>query len=327
MGARSEKALDQIEDLLRSDLYTPGRRLPSEETLCEQLGVSRTTLRRALACLVDEGRLVSKRGLGTFVADNPAEPTNQVVGVMGFLEPGELVPLQNRALDAGFLLNVYSQNEASWNPRQERQFLNCLLEHPPVGLLAFLSPTAPRNDDVLVELAKHKTRIVQVGLSAPQLPDLGFMVCDYVTAGRMAAVALLMAGCRKPVIVSMPRVPCEKLMQEGFEAALRDHGKMEPEQQWVDGSRMDQPPPGDGVFLCRDHYLTKWRKLGLLDHIPPERRVTFWFNGLSASHETQVLGYPRMEDFMDGLGAIIAAKWHAPRRLRQPVLYEVSSEN
>ncbi len=42
-------------------------KLPAERQLALQLGVSRNSLREALAKLVSEGVLVSRRGGGTFV--------------------------------------------------------------------------------------------------------------------------------------------------------------------------------------------------------------------------------------------------------------------
>lgn len=51
------------------DQLSPGSAVPTERYLTAQLATSRTTVRRALAELVGEGRLVRRQGSGTFVAE------------------------------------------------------------------------------------------------------------------------------------------------------------------------------------------------------------------------------------------------------------------
>lgn len=48
--------------------YQPGDQLPSENELAAQLGISRPTLREALLNLEQDGALVRRHGVGTFVA-------------------------------------------------------------------------------------------------------------------------------------------------------------------------------------------------------------------------------------------------------------------
>lgn len=59
----------QVERVLRARLARmhPGDSLPPEPDLCEEYGVSRTTLRQAMDLLVAEGRLQRFQGRGTFV--------------------------------------------------------------------------------------------------------------------------------------------------------------------------------------------------------------------------------------------------------------------
>ncbi|MBE7462039.1 MAG: GntR family transcriptional regulator [Planctomycetes bacterium] len=65
----------QLEALLRKQLeargWPVGEKLPSEHELCREHRVTRPTVRQALDGLVREGRLVKRRGLGTFVAAPP----------------------------------------------------------------------------------------------------------------------------------------------------------------------------------------------------------------------------------------------------------------
>lgn len=51
-------------------VWTPGTRVPSSPDLARQLGVGQRNTHRALAELADEGYLVARRGMGTFVSPN-----------------------------------------------------------------------------------------------------------------------------------------------------------------------------------------------------------------------------------------------------------------
>ncbi len=53
--------------MIENGAYTLGDRLPSEPALAQQLGISRPTLREALRLLEDEGMIVRRHGVGTFV--------------------------------------------------------------------------------------------------------------------------------------------------------------------------------------------------------------------------------------------------------------------
>ncbi|HEY77328.1 MAG TPA: GntR family transcriptional regulator [Thermoflexia bacterium] len=61
---------DRLLAFIQESGMEPGERLPSESTLADQLGVSRATLREALRLLEEEGVIVRRHGVGTFVAAN-----------------------------------------------------------------------------------------------------------------------------------------------------------------------------------------------------------------------------------------------------------------
>lgn len=65
----SQSIVKQIELLILRGILRPGDRLPSERDLSEKLGVSRPSLRDAVANLQERGLLSSKAGSGIFVAD------------------------------------------------------------------------------------------------------------------------------------------------------------------------------------------------------------------------------------------------------------------
>jgi DNA-binding GntR family transcriptional regulator len=76
--ALAEQVRLKLRQLLDEGAYPPGSRLPNEEDLSEQLGVSRTTLREALQSLEQEGLIFRRHGHGTFVNQRPLQLKNSL---------------------------------------------------------------------------------------------------------------------------------------------------------------------------------------------------------------------------------------------------------
>ena len=58
-------------DRIASGFYPTGVCLPTEEQLGQQYGVSRITVRKALRALISRGLILQRRGVGTFVVEQP----------------------------------------------------------------------------------------------------------------------------------------------------------------------------------------------------------------------------------------------------------------
>jgi GntR family transcriptional regulator len=76
----------EIEDLVYEGRLLPGNRLPSEESLCQDLGVSRVTVREALSGLEQEGFITRRQGLGTFVHPSVFRFKGRIETETNFLE-------------------------------------------------------------------------------------------------------------------------------------------------------------------------------------------------------------------------------------------------
>jgi GntR family transcriptional repressor for pyruvate dehydrogenase complex len=94
----SGEIVEQIERLVLEGVLRPGDQLPAERDLAGQFGVSRPTLRQALAELEQSGLLVARQGGGTYVADVMrsvfAEP---IIGLFGKHEKATADYLEFRA--------------------------------------------------------------------------------------------------------------------------------------------------------------------------------------------------------------------------------------
>ena len=56
-----------LKGMIEKGRYTVGERLPSEIELSQMCKLNRNTVRQAISQLVDEGLVVKKNGVGTFV--------------------------------------------------------------------------------------------------------------------------------------------------------------------------------------------------------------------------------------------------------------------
>ena len=68
-----EEVVSQIHELIREGKFKARDQLPSERELAETFKVSRTSVREALRALETKGLIISRTGMGNFIADLPVE--------------------------------------------------------------------------------------------------------------------------------------------------------------------------------------------------------------------------------------------------------------
>ncbi|MHC4886098.1 MAG: GntR family transcriptional regulator [Planctomycetota bacterium] len=222
LGGRSEAILNQLRDSIRNGHYRLGERLPTERALCDKLGVSRNTIRRALERLRTDGLLEAKQGAGTFVCEN-GKRQSDMVAVMSMFGMEALSRLQNRLLDQDCLLCLYCQAHNAWTPESERAFLTKVLDHGYRALLANCSPLPPFNTDLLKELSARGTRVIHTGWQTASLPEEEYLLPDYHLAGTKAAKLLHQRGYQTLVTIG-PDIsyPISTLLEDGFNTTLAE---------------------------------------------------------------------------------------------------------
>jgi GntR family transcriptional regulator len=87
-----QQIADRIRAQIDSGALRPGARLPSEPDLERECGASRNTVRLALALLTNQGLVVTRQGMGTFVTE-PARPFTALLSrVKGQPATGTVLP-------------------------------------------------------------------------------------------------------------------------------------------------------------------------------------------------------------------------------------------
>lgn len=83
-GNAFESTVEQLATAIRLGVFTDGEQLPPERELADRLGVSRSTLREAIAALRDSGLVTTRRGRGggSVVTYEGLEPGSRAAGAV-----------------------------------------------------------------------------------------------------------------------------------------------------------------------------------------------------------------------------------------------------
>ena len=101
--SRHRKVSLVLSDGIASGRYRTGESLPGEEALAKMFGVSRVTIRRALADLDAAGLIERKHGLGTFVRKKPdARDSSPIKALMSQVTQAGKLAVDVVAFEYGF---------------------------------------------------------------------------------------------------------------------------------------------------------------------------------------------------------------------------------
>ena len=82
---RTMQVVEHIRTLLENGTLQPGEKIPSEREFARSLKISRASLRTGINYLAAMGVIKVRHGVGTFVADGPAEFDKASLSIMGAL--------------------------------------------------------------------------------------------------------------------------------------------------------------------------------------------------------------------------------------------------
>ena len=97
MQKKYERIVEWIRQEIENGMLCRGDKLPSENELMEQFGVSRQTVRRAMEDLTENGIVEGRRGSGTYVTVNTRRYTGKEIRIAVMLT----------YVDTYFLLTYY----------------------------------------------------------------------------------------------------------------------------------------------------------------------------------------------------------------------------
>jgi DNA-binding LacI/PurR family transcriptional regulator len=225
------KALaDAIRDAIAAGEYAGGDMLPSEREFMLRHDLSRTTVRRAIQLLVDEGYVYRRAGSGSFVSETPGEPVAQPALRASTPTMSLIIPTFSNPLYAEMIDGIEREarehglklitNQSGYSLESESRQLSALADDPDVrgavvvpvtvdassvGARRFLAVGKP-----LVFMGRWPDDAAADGVSA-----------DYLISGRIAVEHLLAQGHKRIAYVEgSPHLPGFSLL-DGYSQALQ----------------------------------------------------------------------------------------------------------
>ncbi len=209
--------------------YPPGSRLPSEASLVRELGVSRGTLRQALATLRAEGLIEAVPTRGTFVRS--AKPTSSperrrtigvvVPSVARPYVPDLLVAIEDELHARGYSMVVGSSGSTR---QQQAGRIRRILDEGVAGLIAYPIDYEP-DPELFESLVARQFPVVLIDRHLVG-HDIDAVVADNLAGGHAVVNHLIAEGYRRIAFVSTDNVTTTSVAErlQGYEHALAAAG-------------------------------------------------------------------------------------------------------
>ena len=206
----------------------PGHAIPTELHLVNTLGVSRATVRQAMASLKNEGLIRRRQGRGTFVESNVRQKLKPGLDIFALVVPdtrGGVYPSLLRGFEdaAGEFhhqtLICNSNNDVS----EQGDIILQLVDKKIGGVAMMPTDQLPTPAYQIRQLQEHGIPVVFChrrveGIMAP------LAAIPYSDVGRLAGKALVEHGHRRVALFTTKPVPVVRAYEEGLREALRAGG-------------------------------------------------------------------------------------------------------
>lgn len=257
-----QHAVQGLRKLIAGGEWRGGERLPAENTLADQLSVSRSTLRVALDQLEREGLVRRKKNCGCIVAESPAGSNALMARTLVFLT--NLMPATSPDVFSGRSDAVHSGVMAMTGRRQmnllsvnihpiDEQGIGNVLASQPCGIMLTLW-THEAGEDGLCHRLQHSG--IPVAVLGENVSAAAFDQVSSDHAGGTHDLAAFLIGRGRRRILRVWNAPEKDAVTQARDAGF-EHAMAEAGLPVIPALRLDVParvPEDHAVFLQRMRY-------------------------------------------------------------------------
>ncbi|KAF1296234.1 GntR family transcriptional regulator [Enterococcus sp. JM4C] len=229
MKAKYQLIADDIRSKILSNEYVVGAVIPPELQLQKDYGVSRHTVRQAIALLVNEGYLRSEKGSGTYVDDafqaEVRASGKKTIGVIttylsDYIFPAIIRGIEQELREKGYSLLLASTNN---DPLQEKECLERMLAQGVQGLIVEPTKSNQFNPNLALYLSfkERNIPIVMINAYYEEL-DIPHICVNDTKAGLIATEYLMSQGHKDLALVTKIDDLQGKYRMKGF---IKAHDK------------------------------------------------------------------------------------------------------
>lgn len=194
--------INYINQQIEAQVLCPGDKLPSENELSEQFGISRQTVRKAIGVLEEDGVVRRVKGSGTYLSydrrENPGQ-RNSIAVVTTYVEsyifPKTIQGIEKVLFDSGYSVQISFTNNTL---EREKSILEDLLSREDVaGVIVEGTKSGLPNPNISLyrQLIARKVPVLFINTFYPEL-DVPHVSLDDVAAAEKAVQYLIERGHR-----------------------------------------------------------------------------------------------------------------------------------
>ena len=287
-----------LQDRIEQGYYSTNDKIPTESELVKLSGLSRATVRQALRNLENDGFIVRKKRVGSFVRRLKKSSNN--IQTVGLLVPdirSGYAPILARGAEDEAIKNDISLILCNTDdtPRQASYHIERLIKLSVSGVIYIpVAATDKKNLQVIDKLKKANIPIVLADRGI-QDSNLDFVTTNNFEGSRQITQHLIDKGHKHIAFLSNKLYSTEKLRYSGFISKIKDEGLTIDKRITI----LDKSAFNVNNYLNHAHQILKNRKKFTAVYAGHDRIALLFYTaakklGLSVPEDFSIVGYDNM---------------------------------